>query len=168
MSKLGVGLGLLVAATALLISTGCTTQQPIELDVLAQDIYHNLMCPLCPGQTIEQSQSELSAQMRFVVREKLAQGETKEEILQFFVERYGESVLAAPVKSGFNLIVWLTPVLSILVGGATLWIVIRRWVRSRNTDSAGLLSRDSDDSHDEKYRDQLDEDLKGFEDRGFR
>ncbi|MEE8469843.1 MAG: cytochrome c-type biogenesis protein CcmH, partial [Dehalococcoidia bacterium] len=116
MKKRGLmALGPLMVATVLLASFGCTTQQQQEpLDVLAQDIYRNLMCPLCPGQTIEQSQSELSAQMRFVVREKLAQGETREEILQFFVERYGESVLAAPAKSGFSLIVWLTPILGIL------------------------------------------------------
>ncbi len=164
-----MALGPLMVATVLLASFGCTTQQQQEpLDVLAQDIYRNLMCPLCPGQTIEQSQSELSAQMRFVVREKLAQGETREEILQFFVERYGESVLAAPAKSGFSLIVWLTPILGILAGGVAVWIVIRRWVRSRDTSSAGLLSRDSDDSHDEKYHDQLEKDLAHLDERGFR
>ncbi|MEE8373548.1 MAG: cytochrome c-type biogenesis protein CcmH, partial [Dehalococcoidia bacterium] len=100
--------------------------------------------------------------------EKLAQGETREEILQFFVERYGESVLAAPAKSGFSLIVWLTPILGILAGGVAVWIVIRRWVRSRDTSSAGLLSRDSDDSHDEKYHDQLEKDLAHLDERGFR
>ncbi len=141
-------------------------EQQHSLDEQAQEIYGSLMCPLCPGQTIDQSQSELSTQMRLLVREKLEQGETREEILQFFVERYGETVLAAPVKSGFNLIVWITPVLVIFIGGIVLWVIIRRRVRGETF--TGLPSPTTDDSYDDKYRNQLEKDLKDFEERGFR
>ena len=162
-------LSLLVATTVLLSAYGCTTQQQTQsLDEQAQEIYRSLMCPICPGQTIDQSSSELSVQMRSLVREKLEQGETREEILQFFVERYGETVLAAPVKSGFNLIVWLAPILGILTGGIMLWVIIRRWVRGKDKSSTELLPTTPDDSHDEKYRRQLEKDLKDFAERGFR
>lgn len=150
-----------------LSSYGCAApEQPQSLEKQAQEIYSSLMCPLCPGQTIDQSSSELSTQMRLLVREKLAQGETREEILQFFVERYGETVLAAPVKSGFNLIVWITPVLVLFIGGIVLWIIIRR--RVRGAISTGLLSPTPDGSYNDKYRDQLEKDLKDFDERGFR
>src|SRR3972149_12318111 len=137
MKKLGFLLLSLVAIALLVMLGGCSVpERTRSLDEKAQDIYRSLMCPLCQRQTIEQSQSELSAQMRAVVREKLEQGETKEEILQFFVERYGETVLAAPVKSGFNLIAWLAPITGIIVGGIALWLTIRKWARRGNESSS--------------------------------
>ncbi len=126
------------------------------------------MCPLCAGQTIEQSQSELSAQMRAIVREKLQQGETKEEILQFFVERYGEKVLAAPPKSGFNLIAWITPIAGIFVSGIVLWFVIRKWARRGSESSSEPTGLTTDGAHDEEYRERLEKELKDFNERGFR
>lgn len=159
---------ILLGTTVLLVpGYACSnTEQALSLDEQAQEIYRSLMCPLCPGQTIDQSQSELSAQMRALVREKLEQGETREEILQFFVERYGESVLAAPVKSGFNLIVWVTPFSAILIGGIILGIIIRRKVR--NIKLAVEQSSAMADTPDDKYRDQLEKDLESFTERGFR
>ena len=170
MNNLGIiVLSLLVAITVLLLAFGCTAQRQIQsLGEQAQEIYRSLMCPLCPGQTIDQSKSELSAQMRSLVREKLEQGETREEILQFFVERYGETVLTVPIKSGFNLIVWLTPILGIFAGGIILWVIIRRWARGKDKFSTELLSPTPDDSRDEKYRQQLEKGLKDFDERGFR
>ncbi len=170
MKKPGFVLIILLAVIVFLMPLyGCTPSEPAQsLDKQAQEIYRSLMCPLCPGQTIDQSQSELSLQMRSLVREKLGQGETREEILQFFVERYGETVLAAPLKSGFNLIVWLTPILGIFAGGIALWIIIGRKVRSSNKSAAEMLSPASDDGSDQKYYEQVEKDLKNFEEKGFR
>ncbi len=160
---------LLAPIIIMLSSFGCTAAKPVlTLDEQAGEIYRSLMCPLCPGQTIDQSQSKLSAQMRSLVREKLEQGESREEILQFFVERYGETVLAAPVKSGFNLIVWVIPILVIFAGGILLWVIIRRWVQGKNKFAAELPSPGEDGGQDEKYRQQLEKDLKDFDERGFR
>lgn len=168
MKKPGLILLSLLGALILGLSPyGCAApEQPQSLEKQAQEIYGSLMCPLCPGQTIDQSQSELSTQMRLLVREKLERGETREEILQFFVERYGETVLAAPVKSGFNLIVWITPILGIFIGGIVLWVIIRR--RVRGATSNGQLSPTPDNGNVDKYRDQLEKDLKNFDERGFR
>lgn len=169
MKKLGFLLLSLVAIALLVVLGGCSVQQQTQsLDEKAQDIYRSLMCPICPGQTIEQSQSEVSAQMRAIVREKLEQGETKEEILQFFVERYGETVLAAPVKSGFNLVAWLAPITGIIVGGIALWLTIRKWVRGRKGYSSGTVTPTPDITDDEKYRKQLEKELKDFGEGGFR
>ena len=170
MRKAGFWLLSLLAVMTLSISSyGCIAPEPTQpLDEQAQEIYRSLMCPLCPGQTIDQSQSELSTQMRALVREKLEQSESKEEILQFFVERYGEAVLAAPVKSGFSLIVWVVPILGIFTGFIVLWVIIRNWVRGRNKSYAKLTSQIPDDDQDKEYREKLEKDLEDFEDRGFR
>ncbi|MEK7806332.1 MAG: cytochrome c-type biogenesis protein CcmH, partial [Chloroflexota bacterium] len=81
-------------------------QSPPYDESEAYAIDRMLMCPICAGQTIDQSQSALAGQMRRLVREMLAQGETREEVLEFFAERYGQKVLAAPPKSGANLLAW--------------------------------------------------------------
>ncbi|MBI4287861.1 MAG: cytochrome c-type biogenesis protein CcmH [Chloroflexi bacterium] len=122
-------LALLGIVAVFLLVGGLSACSAPSLDEQAQDIYKSLMCPLCAGQTIEQSQSELSVQMRALVREKLAQGQTREEILQFFVEKYGEMVLAAPPKSGFNLLVWVVPGVAVVVGGFFLYRLIKTMQR---------------------------------------
>lgn len=164
-----LSLGLVVAAILLVVFGGCSAQQPPQsLEEKALEIYRSLMCPICAGQTIEQSQSELATQMRAAVREKLEQGWTKEEILQFFVERYGDSVLAAPTKSGFNLIAWLAPITGIIVGGIVTWLAIRQWtrrVKELSPEAAAMTPNTGDD----KYRSRLEQELKNFDGkRGFR
>lgn len=169
MKKLGlVLLGVVAVAILLAPLDGCSVQpRPQSLDDKAQEIYRSLMCPICPGQTIDQSQSELSAQMRAVVRDKLERGEAREEILEFFVERYGEGVLAAPAKSGFNLAAWISPFAAIIVGGVIIWLATRKWVRRGkklapevNTPSPGA------GPDDKKYLAQVERDLKEFGRRG--
>ena len=63
--------------------------------------------------------------MRAVVREKLADGWTRKQILQFFVDRYGEGVLAAPPKSGVNLVAWVVPFAAVASAAVLLFFVIR-------------------------------------------
>lgn len=169
MKKSGLWLvSLLLGTTLIVLLGGCSVpERTLSFDEQAQDIYRSLMCPLCPGQTIAESQSELSAQMRAVVREKLEQGATKEEILQFFAERYGEAVLAAPAQSGFNLIAWLTPITAIIVGGIILWLVIRKWAMSGKGHPSGAVPT-RDLAADEKYHRRLEQELKDFDERGFR
>ncbi len=62
------------------------------------------MCPIiADGLHLDQSQTPLAKQMRQILRDRLAVGQSEEEILDYFVSLYSESVLAAPLKSGFNL-----------------------------------------------------------------
>ena len=84
-----------------------------------------LMCPVCPAETIDQAQVEYSKQMRRVVREMLAQGRSQGEILDFFAERYGPQVLAAPPKSGLSLLAWIVPVVAVFAVIAGGLLVIR-------------------------------------------
>ena len=76
--------------------------------------------------------TEMTAQMRVTVRERLAEGWSEEEIRQYFVDRYGERVLASPPKEGFNLIAWAIPpaifVVSMLV---LVWVVREMLSRDR-------------------------------------
>ena len=110
----------------LLLATGCLIQQTEPtIEQQAQEIGRSLMCPVCPSETIDQSQVELAKQMRVIVLEKLAAGESRQQILDFFVSRYGVDVLAAPPKSGFNLLAWTVPGLAIVVAPGVLLLVLK-------------------------------------------
>ena len=92
-------------------------------------IARELMCPVCAGQTVAESNAPLAQQMREIIRERLQRGGTREEILEFFVAQFGESVLAVPPKRGVALTLWISPVLAFAVGIAALIVYLRRMIR---------------------------------------
>jgi len=92
------------------------------------------MCPVCEGQTVAESSSELAEQMRALIRERLQQGQGPEEILAYFVSRYGESILAAPPKRGLTLIAWAGPFVVLALATAVAVNTLRRWTRPREPD----------------------------------
>jgi cytochrome c-type biogenesis protein CcmH len=102
-----------------------------EIDVRAQRVASKLRCPVCQNESVADSPSELSAQMRTLIRSKLAAGETEDQIIGYFVSRYGEWILLEPPRQGVLWFVWLAPAAALL-GGATVVIAyLRRTVRPR-------------------------------------
>ncbi|MDA1127275.1 MAG: cytochrome c-type biogenesis protein CcmH [Chloroflexi bacterium] len=91
----------------------------------AQTIDRMLMCPVCPAETIDQAQVEISRQMRAIVREMLAEGKDREDIFDFFVDRYGKDILAAPPKTGANLVAWLLPIGGVGAALVAVFFIIR-------------------------------------------
>ncbi|MGI9553744.1 MAG: cytochrome c-type biogenesis protein [Thermodesulfobacteriota bacterium] len=112
-------------------------------------ISNELMCPVCRGQTVAESNSSLANDFREIIRKKLEAGESKEEILNYFIGRYGESVLASPPARGIRLIVWLAPLLVIIIG----FFVLTKFIKSKNTniDNQELTPRKKD-----QYLDKVD------------
>jgi cytochrome c-type biogenesis protein CcmH len=82
---------------------------------------------VCQNLSVADSPSDLAKEMRNLVRELVAQGKSRQEIEAYFVSRYGEFVLLAPPKQGFNLLVWVLPFLALAVGAAGVYLVARRW-----------------------------------------
>ena len=110
--------------------SACAGEAPPSLEERAQSIDQQLICLQCPGETIDQSQVELAAQMRAAVRARLEDGWTRDEVLQYFVDRYGEAVLAAPPKEGFSLLAWVVPPVG-LAGALVLLLLVVRSMRIR-------------------------------------
>jgi cytochrome c-type biogenesis protein CcmH len=107
---------------------------PAARPVTAQqvdDVAAQLRCVVCQNLSVADSPSEMAGQMRAIVRERLATGETPEQVVQFFVERYGEWILLSPRPQGFNLLVWLGPVVAVAVGLAVVGVLLARWTRRR-------------------------------------
>ena len=128
-------------------------------EVEAQAIDRMLMCPVCPAQTIDQTEVPLAKQMRAQVRELLASGATREEVLAWFAapERYGPSVLAEPPRSGFYLIAWIVPgvvVVAALAGG----LLTLRAMRGRRAND-GETAESGDGDELQPYLAAVDRDL---------
>jgi cytochrome c-type biogenesis protein CcmH len=97
------------------------------LDARTSEVAAGLRCPVCQGLSIQASPSELSQQMRAVVKEQLAAGKTPDEVRAYFVSKYGEWILLAPKASGFNLVAYLLPPFLLICGIAGIGVLVRRW-----------------------------------------
>ena len=91
-----------------------------------------IICPVCPGESIDQSQHPLSVQMRAAVKEKLDKGWDERRIRQFFVERYGPRVLLEPPTSGVHLAAWIIPPIGIIIAIVALYAVLKSMHRSQS------------------------------------
>ncbi len=107
-----------------MLYTVCLTAD--ELDDQVLEISHQLRCPTCQSLSVKESEEGLSLNMKIKIRELLKEGKSREEILQFFQERYGEWILRSPPKKGFNLLLWLLPGIITLTAVSMLYISIKR------------------------------------------
>lgn len=108
-------------------------------------LFRQLACPVCQGQTIAESQSALAGSMRAIVEEKVQAGESDEDILQYFADRYGDSVLVDPPKSGVGVGLWWIPPLVVLLGAG----VVVAYVRERTARRVPVSSASSSNADDE-------------------
>ncbi len=102
--------------------------QPAMAGVEVDQIAANIMCQCGCTMILNTCTCGTSDQMRAVIREKLDQGQSPQQIIDYFVEQYGEKVLSAPTKQGFNLTAWTLPFIAIAVGGAGITFLLRQWV----------------------------------------
>ena len=95
-----------------------------------------MRCPVCSGESVADSNAQVSVQMRGVIRQQLEAGENPDQIKAYFVERYGASILLSPEARGFTLGVWVAPVVALLAGLAIVLAVLRSWLRRAAPPSA--------------------------------
>ncbi len=116
----------LVVLVALALAAPAAAADPPTL----ADLEDEVICPTCQT-TLELSNSPVATQMRGFIRERIAAGDTKDEIKAELVDEFGEGVLAAPPKSGFNLIAWLLPLAGLLAALVAITLLARRYTRVR-------------------------------------
>lgn len=100
------------------------------LDHRTREVASELRCPVCQGESIQESPSPLAQEMKGVVREQLAAGKTPDEVKAYFVARYGEWILLRPSADGVNVLLYWLPPLVLVAGIAVVLIVARRWTRA--------------------------------------
>ena len=137
----GIAPVLLIALLTLAVgsvSAAVSVSENVVHDVAAQ-----LRCVVCQSLSVADSPSETAHQMKAIIRERLAAGESPEQVKAYFVEKYGPWILLSPPRQGFNLLVWIVPFAGLAVGLALVLILVRRWSRRPATGTDAMpLSAD--------------------------
>ena len=107
-------------------------QNKIDEDKVLELAY-KLRCPVCQGLSVGESQSEISENMKGKIRELLAEGKTDNQVLDFFVNRYGEWILREPKKEGLDLLIWGLPVVITII--SLLIFVLRLYLKKKKTEN---------------------------------
>lgn len=123
-----------------------------------EEVHHiamELRCPVCQNLSVADSPSEMAKEMRGLIRERLERGETREEVMAYFVSKYGEWILLSPRASGFNLIVWILPFAAVLAGAVGIFAVVRHWNVRAHVRAAGTAAPSPDPAYLERVRREL-------------
>jgi cytochrome c-type biogenesis protein CcmH len=101
---------------------------PVTEDAV-HDVAAQLRCVVCQSLSVADSPSETAHQMKDIIRERLAAGESPEQVRAYFVEKYGNWILLSPPRQGFSLLVWVVPFAGLGLGLVLVLLVVRRWSR---------------------------------------
>jgi len=135
---------LLLAATTAIAAYDEALPDPAQ-ETRARALFRELRCVVCQGQSIDESNAPLAADLRLIVRELIADGESDEDVKEFLVERYGIFVLMRPPVRGDTYLLWFGPALLLVVGAGFILLTVRRAQRraaaepqSASGDTPGL------------------------------
>ncbi|MBI2954553.1 MAG: cytochrome c-type biogenesis protein CcmH [Chloroflexi bacterium] len=146
-------LALIVAGLALFIFPTVALADTTQVDAISNE----LMCQCGCTMVVTSCECSTAAQMREVIQTQLGEGKTKTDILQYFVGQYGEAVLSAPTKEGFNLTAWITPFVGILAGLGLVYLILRAWLHHRRQVVQEVLPRFQADLN--VYNDRIEREL---------
>jgi len=118
---------LAVASLSTLLAGGAGAAAVNEDTV--REIASHLRCVVCQNLSVADSPSDTANQMRGIIRERLAAGDTPDQVVAYFVEKYGLWILLSPPKQGFNLLVWVVPFAGLGLGLVVVALLLRRWSR---------------------------------------
>lgn len=122
---LALGFLAALAGPAAAVQPGEMLADP-ALEARARHLSKELRCLVCRNENIDDSSAGLARDLRLLVRERIAAGDSDQEAMDYIVERFGEFVLLRPRLSGANLAIWLTGPALLLAGGIGAWLFIRR------------------------------------------
>jgi cytochrome c-type biogenesis protein CcmH len=151
----------IIASIAFVFGLHISNSIADDIDKEAREISYLLMCPVCEGQTVAESNSQLANQMRSIIREKLQEGKSKDEIIAYFVSRYGETILGAPPAKGVNWLLWTLPAVALAVGGVIIGLFLYKSKEERKKSQE--KSRKPPTQSESEYLEKLDKELKEFE-----
>jgi cytochrome c-type biogenesis protein CcmH len=111
----------------------------------ARDLSRELRCMVCQNQSIDDSEAPLARDLRLLVRERIAAGDSDAQVIDFLVARYGEFVLLKPRLSLHTLLLWLLPPLALAGGGLALWAHGRRRSKTAASEDQALFKLTADE-----------------------
>ncbi len=168
MKKLNI-LILLIILTSLLAALPVSAQEgdnevtDDEVNAIARELF----CPVCENTPLDVCETQACKQWRELIRTKLEEGWTEEEIKQYFVDNYGARVLSEPPKKGFNLLVYFVPPIIILIGVVILFRAFKEWQGDNDYEDEDIETLEAtepetseNDSDANDYMAQFEEELK--------
>lgn len=159
----------LVFAAPVLAQDAPPTPQPAnwptddEVNAIAKQMY----CPVCENTPLDVCPTQACAEWRGLIRDKLAEGWTEQQIKDYFVEQFGDRVLAAPPARGLNWLVYIIPPVAILAGAFLLYRAFQAWRRPvteiaalpQDTDATATEGAEAGETRDEYMR-RMEEELR--------
>ena len=95
------------------------------------EIYKNLRCLVCQGQSIADSNSDFAATIKLVVQDQFKDGKTENEIYRFLTSKYGEWIVYQPVFNVNNFLLWALPYVALIFGGFIIFLMVRKTKNNR-------------------------------------
>jgi cytochrome c-type biogenesis protein CcmH len=135
---------LLALAVVAVMATSAHAVLPDEImadpakEARARDLSRELRCMVCQNQSIDDSEAPLARDLRLLVRERIAAGDTDAQVIDFLVARYGEFVLLKPRLNSHTWLLWFLTPLALAAGGAALWVQGRRRARAGGAQDEAL------------------------------
>jgi cytochrome c-type biogenesis protein CcmH len=97
-----------------------------ENNLELMEIYKNLRCLICQGQSIADSNSDFASTVKLVVQDQVKEGKSKEEIYDFLISKYGEWIVYQPALTKNNLLLWSLPYVILVLGGFVIFFIVRK------------------------------------------
>lgn len=144
---------ILVFALVIAVLTGSSAAYAVQPDEIMADpvkeararvLSQELRCMVCQNQSIDDSEAPLARDLRLLVRERIAAGDSDAQVIDFLVARYGEFVLLKPRLERQTLLLWLLPPLALAGGGIALWLHSRRRTKSSLGEATVNLTPDEE------------------------
>lgn len=128
------------------------------LQTKTKEISQTLRCAVCQSESIWESNATLAIQMRDIIRERLLEGQSADEIRAYFVSRYGDYIVFKPRFRGLNMILWTGPFILLALGMAVLLRNLKKWTENPQKVTSKPLS-----PMDEAQRKRIKEELSSLE-----
>lgn len=149
---------LILAGAAVTGAAAQTGAQPLPSDDEVNAVAKQLYCPVCENIPLDVCPTQACTQWRELIREKLASGWSDDQIKMYFVDQYGDRVLATPPARGLNWLVYIIPPLAILSGGFILFRAFQAW--KKPLPQEGIVEAGPAEALENNYVARLEEELK--------
>jgi cytochrome c-type biogenesis protein CcmH len=116
----------LVVVVALVVATLGSRAPASSLEQVT-DVAQTIRCPQCDGESVAQSDADISRQIRTDIAQRLQEGQTPDQIRDYYGGKYGDSILVTPQSNGLVALVWVIPVAALVIALAGLTMAFRRW-----------------------------------------
>lgn len=160
-----VAILLLIALTSVALAQDGTPPTPTPTArqaVTADDVNRiakQMYCPVCENEPLDACRTAACQQWRAQIGQMLSEGQSEQQIKDYFVARYGVRVLAQPPAQGTSLLLYVLPIVGLIIGAVIVVWLLRR-LRARGAQAPGAAA--APESTGDEYIDRIERDLKNF------